>query len=207
MLDWNKSVCGFMPWLFSVDNVWGKLCHPTAWGEACRSRCAHTEPSSPRRNSGSAAAGGKNIRCKSSGKKKCSNSQGPHNGLIYEISHCKFWGDLKISGSVEPTGTYLGCYKEVLGCCLFTGGADHDVKDSSLVYRIHSLPNKVRTQLRKQMEIKIFVTETKLQFWWVQNPRARRPASVAPSGCDVVTWLISSTTLKGQRLSSCSDMR
>lgn len=85
MLYWNKSVCGFMPWLFSVDTVWGKLCHPTAWGEACRSRCAHTEPSSPRRNSDSAAAGGKNIRCNSSGEKKCTNSQGPTQFIKYLI--------------------------------------------------------------------------------------------------------------------------
>lgn len=67
---WNKSVRGFRTWIFSSDTVWGKLFRPTGWGGAWKHRCGRTELSSPRRNSGSAAAGGKtpprNIRSKSS---------------------------------------------------------------------------------------------------------------------------------------------
>lgn len=35
--------------------------------------------------------------------------------------------------------THFGCDEEVLGRCLFAGCADNNVKDSSLIYRIHSL--------------------------------------------------------------------
>lgn len=37
----------------------------------------------------------------------------------------------------------LWCYEEVLGGCLLTGCADHNVKDSPLIYRIHSLVDLV----------------------------------------------------------------
>lgn len=90
MLEWNESVGGFRPWPFSADTVWGRLCRPTGWGEACRRRCGHTEPSSPRRNSGSSAAGGRNIRDKCSGENKSANPRTSPNGLVYYRFFCKF---------------------------------------------------------------------------------------------------------------------
>lgn len=43
------------------------------------------------------------------------------------------------SHSGGGNNTHFGRDEEVLGCCLFAGRTDDDVKHSPLVYRIHSL--------------------------------------------------------------------
>lgn len=41
--------------------------------------------------------------------------------------------------NLEIKNTHFGGYEEVLGGCLFACCADHNIEDSSLIYRVHSL--------------------------------------------------------------------
>lgn len=79
--------------------------------------------------------------------------------------------------------TYFRCYEEILGCRLFTGSADHNVKDSSLIYRIHSLHKKnshkqvskqVTTKFSSSLELTIYTRHTGkepvIRFWCSRYP-------------------------------------
>lgn len=74
--------------------------------------------------------GGNNIRANRSDTKHCTHTHS--NGASISWPHSNVL-------SFEGKNTHFGRDEEILGCRLFARCVDHNVKNSSLIYRIHSL--------------------------------------------------------------------